>query len=485
MQLGLQIASLWWSQCPLLATSRRLCIRLRFITSSSSAKATHWLDEECDDFLPWLEQKAGVEISSVLSIGKSAYGRSLFASKAIQAGDCILRVPYSVQIAPDNALPEINSLLGDKVGNVAKLAMVILVEQKMGQASEWAPYISRLPQPGEMHSTIFWSEGELEMIRQSLAYQETLNQKAQIEKDFLAIRPVLHRFPNFFEDTTFKDFAHAYSVVGSRAWGSMKGLSMIPFADFLNHDGVSETDVLTDEDKKWSEVIADRNYAPGEQVLIRYGKFSNATLLLDFGFTLPYNIYDQVQLQLKIPQHDLLCSMKLELLHRHCTPTVKDVNGFNSSWDSFTIKEVRSARGKGRGIPQSLRAFARVLCCTSPEELIDLAMEAEQNDGRLARCPLKNKSREIQAHHILLSRVTQLIEEYNASIKSLGPVNSPSMSEKLALRRQMSRDLLTGELRVLKSAYAWLKNYCVNLTTTNCTISDEIGRLRTIQGNEA
>lgn len=64
--------------------------------------------------------------------------------------------------------------------------------------------------------------------------------------------------------------------------------------DFLNHDGASEAVVLSDEHKHISEVIADRNYLPGEEVLIRYGKFSNATLLLDFGFTIPYNIYDQV-----------------------------------------------------------------------------------------------------------------------------------------------------------------------------------------------
>lgn len=31
------------------------------------------------------------------------------------------------------------------------------------------------------------------------------------------------------------------------------------------------------------------------QVMIRYGKFSNATLLLDFGFTLQHNLYDQVE----------------------------------------------------------------------------------------------------------------------------------------------------------------------------------------------
>lgn len=37
------------------------------------------------------------------------------------------------QISPDNVPSKINSLLDDGVGNVAKLAIVILVEQKMGQ----------------------------------------------------------------------------------------------------------------------------------------------------------------------------------------------------------------------------------------------------------------------------------------------------------------------------------------------------------------
>ncbi|PPR87129.1 hypothetical protein GOBAR_AA33563 [Gossypium barbadense] len=32
-------------------------------------------DEESDEFLPWLERKAWTKISSMLWIGKSAYGR--------------------------------------------------------------------------------------------------------------------------------------------------------------------------------------------------------------------------------------------------------------------------------------------------------------------------------------------------------------------------------------------------------------------------
>lgn len=106
---------------------------------------------------------------------------------------------------------------------------------------------------------------------------------------------------------------------------------------------------------------------------------------------------------------------------------------------------MKSARGKGKGIPQSLRAFARVLCCTFPQgaqiksvtlfyhlpednaksinsimifsELTDLSKEAAKNDGRLARLPFKDGSRELEAHKIILSHINRLIEDHSACIK--------------------------------------------------------------------
>ncbi|XP_061372258.1 ribulose-1,5 bisphosphate carboxylase/oxygenase large subunit N-methyltransferase, chloroplastic [Gastrolobium bilobum] len=437
-------------------------ICLKFYSLAPPQVYGHLVDN-CSDFLPWLERKAGSRISSSLSIGNSSYGRSLFASKIIQTGDCILKVPFSAQITVDNLLPEIRALIAEEVGNIAKLAIIILIEQKLGQGSEWDPYISCLPRQGELHNTIFWNESELEMIHQSSVYQETINQKSQIEKDFSAISPVFECFCQSLGDFTYKDFMHACTLVGSRAWGSTKGLSLIPFADFLNHDGISEAIVMSDEDKQCSEVTADRNYTPGEQVLISYGKFSNATLMLDFGFTIPQNIYDQVQIQFDIPKHDPLHDMKLELLQQNSVPPNRDMKDLKYSVNSFTIKEVRSARGKGKGLPQSLRALARVLSCTTPQELNDLMMEAAQNDGRMARRPLQDINKEIQAHMMLSSFFTQLIEERNATIMALDSCNSPSMCERVAVRRLMARDLLHGELRILKSASAWLDNYCFSL----------------------
>lgn len=50
-------------------------------------------------------------------------------------------------------------------------------------------------------------------------------------------------------------------------------------------------------------------------------------------------------------------------------------------------------------------------------ELKDLATEAAQSDGRLARRPLKDRNKEIEAHRLLLSEITLMIQEYDASIK--------------------------------------------------------------------
>lgn len=170
-----------------------------------------------------------------------------------------------------------------------------------------------------------------------------------------------------------------------------------------------------------------------------------------------------------ISQQDSLHKMKVELLHGHSMPTINLNNSFQSS---FSIKEVRSNRGKGKGIPQSLRAFARVLSATSSQELEDLATEAAQNDGRLARRPLKDRNRETEAHEMLLSEITRMIQEYDASMKSLGYMNSHIISNQHVFRRKMARDLLTGELRVLKSASAWLKNYCATLSGSYKTVDE-------------
>ncbi|CAN1174141.1 Actin-histidine N-methyltransferase [Linum perenne] len=506
----------------LLTVSRCCSTNFNFSSSPSPAKvvfAKQLLnppDKECDEFLPWLEKKAGAEISSKLYVGKSSYGRSLFASQHIQKGDCILEVPFKVQIAPDNLPPEVKDALVDEVDHATKVAMVLLGEWKQGKVNNFSSTQGGLPISAAFLALkkciaqfvlsftrfevlnyfslchvsvckehIFWSKNELDMICASSVYEETVKQKTQTGNDFSKIRPVLENFPDIFGAVTYDDFMHAYALVWVKwiplskfllhhdsqsrvpKWNQELGkpqraflwfysfftIPYIPFADFMNHDGVSEAILLNDENKQVSEVQ------------ISYGKFGNATLMLDFGFTVPYNIHDQVEIQMSISDSDVLHEMKTEILQRYQLPTIRDPNDTHpSSWNCFRIREVKSVTGKGKGIPQSLRAFARVMNCNHPEDLRDLATEAAQNDGRLARRPLKDSSREIRAHSILLSHIIRLIDQYHASIQSLYHQGSVSPHGMHPNRMQMALNLLAGELRILESASAWLANYCKTLS---------------------
>ncbi|CAA0831949.1 SET domain-containing protein [Striga hermonthica] len=453
-----------WSaraQRPIFSIFVRRCFTSAELSPSVNPPKVSHIDGDSNDFLSWLEHKAGTKISSALAIGNSSHGRTLYAAEDIQSGDCILKIPFNVLLSSDNLPPEINSLFGDEISSVAKQALLILHEKWLGKNSEWAPYINCLPR--DLHNTVFWSDEELDMIRPSALYRETLRQKAQIEKDFSAVKLAFHNISYQFPYVMPREFAYAYGLVTSRAWVGLRGVSMIPFADFLNHSCNSESYVLSDESQQHSVVIADRDFALGDEVLINYGNFSNASLLLDFGFTVCGNKYDQAQIELTVPQSDVLYEKKLELLERHQTPSVKDINEFTSLGNAFTFRKVKNDSLKGKGIPQSARAFSRILACHSQEELNELALVAEENDGRLARCPLKDKNREIAAHRHLFTEISRLIEEYDKRIEFLAYAPMCTCG-KSATRRQLARELLSGESCVLKSAAVWLENYCLALS---------------------
>lgn len=123
-------------------------------------------------------------------------------------------------------------------------------------------------------------------------------------------------------------------------------------------------------------------------------------------------------------------------------------------------REVKSSQSKGIGIPLILRAFLRVFSAMSLEELEEMAMEAAESDGRLARCPLKNMEREIHAHRRLLLHFAEMIQGHSAAIEQLEIVDGPASRSMHPFRKEMAKDLLVGELRVLESAHAWVANYC-------------------------
>jgi histone-lysine N-methyltransferase SETD3 len=122
---------------------------------------------------------------------------------------------------------------------------------------------------------------------------------------------------------------------------------------------------------------------------------------------------------------------------------------------------VRSAIGRGKGIPHSLRAFARVVCAASSQEILDMASEAADHDGRLCRRPLKNRNREAQAMSLLLARLESMMQARHAALLATRLVESCRLKgSATSVHAHMAGAVISGEMRVLRSAIAWLRNHC-------------------------
>ncbi|XLT94065.1 hypothetical protein S245_016719, partial [Arachis hypogaea] len=127
----------------------------------AAKKELHQLEEDMKRSPTEYLNRLSSQIDTCLS-------ESLFASKAIKAGDS------------DNIPAKVTSLISEEVANVAKLAVLLLIEGKLGLS------VKSLYLPSTMARE---NESELEMIHRSSVYWEIINQKSQIERDFLAIRP--------------------------------------------------------------------------------------------------------------------------------------------------------------------------------------------------------------------------------------------------------------------------------------------------------
>lgn len=112
--------------------------------------------------------------------------------------------------------------------------------------------------------------------------------------------PVLNRLsPETFplEEFTFERFKFAWNSVQARAFGKrLPWTAMVPFADCLNHSNV-QTKYDYDVDGNGMFRLfptGDNHYPQGAEVFNSYGRRPNENLLMDYGFTMLDNEWDDV-----------------------------------------------------------------------------------------------------------------------------------------------------------------------------------------------
>jgi hypothetical protein len=113
------------------------------------------------------------------------------------------------------------------------------------------------------------------------------------------IAQLCRRHPDLFPQSlyTLDLFLFAYNSVVARAFGRrLPWSAMVPFADCLNHSNVqNKYDYNVGENGTFRMFPTDNNkYLMGSEVFNSYGRRNNITLLLDYGFALLENEWDEV-----------------------------------------------------------------------------------------------------------------------------------------------------------------------------------------------
>ncbi|OZJ05984.1 hypothetical protein BZG36_01233 [Bifiguratus adelaidae] len=204
------------------------------------------------------------------------------------------------------------------------LTLFYVHERAKGEASFYHPHINVIPPE---FTTLLWvSETELDFIQGSPLYYIASTMREAVNDVYDAVVPrLLQVFGDKFakaSSATNRDFLWAYTILDSRAFklrhpvdgqhgsDASEGAlltTVAPLIDLANH-------VLTDEEAQLESLGIDpttghlRIIVPkhataskGQPLYLKYNELANWQLLLFYGFAIPNNTFDGVNLMLDIP----------------------------------------------------------------------------------------------------------------------------------------------------------------------------------------
>ncbi|KAK3674363.1 hypothetical protein LTR78_005832 [Recurvomyces mirabilis] len=264
---------------PARATKRK---KLSAVTSMPSIGDHHTA------FTTWSRNR-GVEICNVAPAKLPGKGLGLVTTKKISKDERLLFVPEKAMFKPDLAL-----LKKAKLSHASPQAQLAYSAMMACQNGNEGLRVWRATWPTDEdfeHSLpMRWPKKLREHLPPSID-QPLRRQEEDYAKDLAAVR-ASHDSSRYFDEDEFR---YCWSIVNSRSFhwkparkGSAGCMVMCPFIDYLNH-GSSGTSCNIVQRPHGYEVLAERDYENGEEVLATYGAHTNDKLLVHYGFVLPSN----------------------------------------------------------------------------------------------------------------------------------------------------------------------------------------------------
>lgn len=269
----------------------------------------------------------------------SLTGRGLYAKQNLSEHDFIIELPYQCMISyvtleSDEAFR--NLFLLDELQQATSsvtfqslLALFLCQQKALQESSEWIAYLRTVPE--SFTNPYFCPIRELNFLPDCLL-EQVVEQNRMIKSNFQSLltflKPVAH------EMFTLENFKCAYFVCNSRSvfidsksleplvdqpifkevLSDTPNMALAPFLDLLNHSDQAKTlsqlshheksiainsaKMKTGETSLLYQLQTKRSIKKFEQIFINYGAFNNTKLLLEYGFIVPGNSMDFLEISL-------------------------------------------------------------------------------------------------------------------------------------------------------------------------------------------
>ncbi|KAM2658404.1 hypothetical protein EV2_021116 [Malus domestica] len=294
----------------------------RPLTCAASASYPARLAPRPPDLIKWVRREGGFVHEAVKIAQDSSFGLGLVASEEIPKGSELIVLPEHVPLrfgsiesdggdGVDSVLDDLARLVPEELWAM-KLGLKLL-QERAKTGSFWWPYISSLPET--FNIPIFFPGKDIKNLQYApLLYQ--VNKRCRFLLDFEKevkhalenLKPNDHPFGGQSVDAS--SLGWAMSAVSSRAFrlygkklrgGNYDIPMMLPLIDMCNHSFNPNAAIVQDQDnrnmKMLVKVVAETEIKENDGLALNYGCLNNDLFLLDYGFVIPSNPYDSIELK--------------------------------------------------------------------------------------------------------------------------------------------------------------------------------------------
>eukprot|EP00879_Flechtneria_rotunda_P001900 GHRR01002073.1.p1 GENE.GHRR01002073.1~~GHRR01002073.1.p1 ORF type:complete len:603 (+),score=223.44 GHRR01002073.1:581-2389(+) len=410
------------------ATPKRACRVAAEAAGAASSAAARIGGSSSTALVDWVIKKGG-SVNGVtmadLSGSDGGSGWGLVATQAItQPGARLIELPNSCQLMYDgSADPRVLGLIQQVPDDLwgAKLAVQVLVHRLAGANSPFATYISYLP-IGVSGVPMFFCKEALEAMEYPPVVEQVKRRGRWLHRFSL---DVLSKLPGTAADpfegvlVDINAIGWAFAVVTSRAFrvaGPTAPAALLPLIDIANHSFSPNCEVVPMQGGV--AMIAKRQIAAGEPLLLSYGKLSNDFLLMDYGFVVPNNPHDRVALRFDM---DLVNAAALIGGARDASGQLLQLNA-SAPWRQAHLARLKLSGaakcnlqvllGGPNLVEPRLLAAVRGLVATYQSEVEDLTLEVLGSWDR----PL-NKQNEVASIRILIGMAMVALQNFSTGLE--------------------------------------------------------------------